>query len=335
MPFVKKYLLPRLVQYLVVIFIGATMVFIVPRLMPTDPVEQTLQRITIQGAFLDPEAISELRRTLQELYGLEGSMWSQYLVFWKRLFQGDFGPSFAQFPTPVITLIGTSLPWTVGLLVTTTLLAWILGNLLGGIAAYYSGRKWASLMENIAIVIRPIHYYIFALVLLLMFAYAIPVFPVSGGFSIGRSFRFSWSLVFDILKHAFLPALSLIIVNISTWFMTMRLLVSNVMADDYITYAQVAGVPNREVLFQYAIRNAIIPQVTALALSLGQVFGGALITETVFSYPGLGTLLYSSINSGDYNLIMGITLLSVIAVATGVLIMDLIYPLLDPRIRYQ
>ena len=262
-------------------------------------------------------------------------MGQQYITFWQRLFQGDFGPSFTQFPTPVIELVQRSLSWTIGLLVTSTVLSWVAGNLLGGLAAYYSGRRWATVMENIALVIRPIHYYIIALILLLLFAYAIPIFPVAGGTSIGRRFVLSWDLVLDILRHAFLPALSLVIVNTSTWFMTMRLLVSNVMAEDYIVYAQIAGVSHREILFQYAIRNAILPQITALAMSLGQIFGGALITETVFSYPGLGTLAYSSINSGDYNLIMGITLLSVVAVATGVLIMDLVYPLLDPRIRYE
>ena len=183
--------------------------------------------------------------------------------------------------------------------------------------------------------IRPIPYYIIALALLLLLAYAVPIFPVTGGFSIGRSFVFSWGLVLDILKHAFLPALSLAIVGTATWFMTMRLLVSNLLAEDYIVYAQIAGVQDGEILYNYAIRNAMLPQVTGLTLSLGQIFGGALITETVFSYPGLGTLLYSSINSGDYNLMMGITLLSVVAIATGVLIMDLIYPFLDPRIRYE
>lgn len=335
MPFLKKYLLPRIVQYIVVILIGTTMVFVVPRLMPTDPVQQTLQRITIQGAFLDPDAIDQLRETLEDLYGLKGGLASQYLTFWQRLFKGDFGPSFAQFPTPVMTLIRTSLPWTLGLLLTSTILSWIIGNILGGLAAYYSDRRWASIMENIAMVLRPIHYYIIALTLLLLFGYVIQLFPISGGFSIGRKFVFSWGLVWDILKHAFLPALSLIIVGTCSWFMTMRLLVSNLMAEDYVVYAQIAGVPDGEIASKYAIRNALLPQVTGLALSLGQIFGGALITETVFSYPGLGTLLYSSIHSGDYNLMMGITLLSVIAIATGVLIMDLIYPLLDPRIRYD
>ena len=335
MPFLKKYLLPRLVQYIVVILIGTTMVFVVPRLMPTDPVQQTLDRITVQGAFLDPSAIDQLRSTLEDLYGLKGGLMSQYVSFWQRLVKGDFGPSFAQFPTPVMSLIRTSLPWTVGLLLTTTVLSWILGNILGGLAAYYHDRPWAVAMENVAMVIRPIHYYILALGLLMLFGYLIQIFPISGGFSIGRKFVFSWALVWDILKHAFLPALSLIIVGVGSWFMTMRILVSNLMAEDYVTYAQIAGVSDREIASKYAIRNALLPQVTGLALSLGQIFGGALITETVFSYPGLGTLLYSSINSGDYNLMMGITLLSVIAIATGVLLVDLIYPLLDPRIRYD
>ena len=166
--------------------------------MPVDPVQQTLQRITIQGAFLDPRAIEQIRETLLELYGLKGSLMEQYFALWRRLLRGDFGPSYVQFPTPVMTLIKISLPWTVGLLVTTTVLSWIVGNILGGIAAYYSHRRWAQLMENIAMLIRPIPYYIIALALLLLLAYAVPIFPVTGDFpsAAASSSAGAWSWIF-------------------------------------------------------------------------------------------------------------------------------------------
>jgi len=333
--FFKRYLLPRIIQYLVVIFIGTTVVFIVPRLMPTDPIQQTIERVTMQGTYIDPDAVEELKETLKELYGLKGTLSEQYAMFWKRLFKGDFGPSFAQFPTPVMDLISISLPWTTILLLLTTLLSWVIGNILGGLAGYFSHYRWARILEGIAMFIRPIPYYIVALGLLILFAFILPIFPVVGGASIGSEFKLSWSLIIDIIKHAFLPALSLIIVGTSTWFITMRLIVSNIVTEDYVSYAQSGGVSNREIVFHYVIRNGLLPQITGLALSLGQIFSGALITEQVFSYPGIGTLLYRSISTGDYNLMMGITILSIIGIATGVLIIDIVYPLFDPRIRYE
>lgn len=335
MLFFKSYLLPRIIQYLVVILIGTTVVFVVPRLMPTDPVQKTLELVALQGTYIDPEAVEKIRETLKELYGLKGSLFEQYIAFWKRLFKGDFGPSFAQFPTPVIDLIRISLPWTTILLLTTTLLSWLIGNILGGLAGYFSNKRWARILEGVAMTIRPIPYYIISLGLLIIFAFVFPIFPLGGGFSIGRGMHLTLDLILDILKHAFLPALSLLLVGGSVWFMTMRLLISNVVREDYVLYAQMAGVPRREIVFKYAIRNALLPQITGLALSLGQIFSGALITEQVFAYPGMGTLLYNSVSRGDYNLLMGITLLSIIGIATGVLIIDLIYPLFDPRIRYK
>lgn len=335
MLFIKKYLLPRILQYLLVIFVGVTIVFIVSRLMPADPIEQALSRITMMGASLDPAAADELRNTLRELYGLEGSLSHQYFALWGRLFRGDFGPSLFQFPVPVIDLIKTSLPWTIGLLVSTTIISWILGNILGGLTGYFSEKRWSKILDNVVMVIRPIPYYIFALILLIVFAYIFPLFPSVGGFSVGRVVTFNWNFLLDIIRHAFLPALSLIILGVATNFMTMRLLVSNIVAEDYVTYARCGGLKDNKIAFKYVIRTGLLPQITGLALSLGQIFGGALITEIVFSYPGLGTLLYSSINSGDYNVIMGVTILSIVGIATGVLIIDLIYPLFDPRIRYR
>lgn len=335
MLFIKRYLLPRIVQFLVVVFVGITIVFFVPRLTPVDPVQQVISRITAQGAFLDPAAVDAMRKSLTEMYGLEGNMFQQYFAFWGRLFKGDFGPSLFQFPTPVIDLIMISLPWTAGLLITTTIISWIIGNLLGGLAGYFKNKTWAKTLDNISMVLRPIPYYIFALLLLILFAYLIPIFPSAGGYSVGRKIGFNWPFISDLLIHSFLPAMSLVILGIAANFMTMKLIVSNIVAEDYVMYAKAGGLKESTIAFKYVIRNGLLPQITGLALSLGQIFGGALITEIVFSYPGLGTLLYGAINSGDYNLIMGVTSLSVVGIAGATLIIDLIYPLFDPRIRYR
>jgi len=333
--FLKRYLLPRLLVYFLVIFLGITLIFIIPRLMPTDPVQEMINTITSQGAYLDPEAIKKLEDTLRELYGLKGSLWEQYINLWKRLFKGDFGPSFFQFPTPVIDLIKQSLPWTLGLLTITTITSWVLGLILGGFVGYFYKKKWAKLIDGIAMVIRPIPYYILALTLLILFAYIFPIFPIGGGASIGRTFQFNWCFIWSVIKHGFLPAMSLIIIGTAVWLQTTRLIVQNILAEDFVIYAKSAGLRERKIALRYTIRNAMLPQITGLTLSLGQIFSGALITEVVYSYPGLGTLAYNAINSGDYNLLMGITTISIIAIATGMLVIDLIYPFFDPRIRYR
>jgi peptide/nickel transport system permease protein len=335
MTFVRGYLIPRLFQYVLVIFVGVTAVFIIPRLSPTDPVQRTITQLRSMGGSLDSASMNAFIEDLNELYGLEGSMLQQYGAFWQRLFRGDFGVSFFQFPTPVSELIAISLPWTLGLLLTTTVLAWTIGNIVGGVAGYYSRARWSRILDTITMVIRPLPYYIFAFALLLLPAYVFQLFPVSGGTDIGRQIEFNLPTILDILKHAFLPALSLVLLGAAVWFQTMKLVVQNVNGEDFVQYAKLGGVKEGKIVSRYVIRNAMLPQITGLALVLGQIFSGALITEIVFSYPGLGTLLYNAIITGDYNLIMGITALSIVAITTAILVIDLLYPLFDPRVRYN
>jgi len=318
-----------------VIFVGITIVFFIPRLSPVDPVMQLINSIRMQGAYLDPKSAEAMTKSLRELYGLEGSLFEQYLAFWGRLFKGDFGPSLFRFPVPVIKLIKDSLPWTVGLLSVSTILSWLIGNILGGIVGYYYEKRWARIIENIAMVIRPIPYYIFALIILVIFAYLLKWFPLGGGVPIGVTPSFSLKFIIELIRYAFLPLLSMLVLGIAVTLQTMRLIVSNIVKEDFVTYAKAAGVKDRIIAFKYVIRNAMLPQITNLALSMGQIFSGALITEIVFSYPGLGTLLYNAINTGDFNLIMGITSLSIIGISTFILIIDFLYPLFDPRIRYK
>lgn len=334
MTFIKRYLIPRLIQYILVIFLGITAVFIIPRLLPNDPVAGTIAALRSRGSTLDPASVDELIADLTEMYGLKGSWLEQYGDFWVRLAHADFGVSFLQFPTPVNKLIGTALPWTLGLLLTSTAINWTLGNIIGGLAGYYSRKRWSRTLDAIAMVVRPLPYYIFAFALLLLLGYVVRWFPISGGTDFGRKFAFNWPFIMDVLKHSFLPALSLVILGGAVNFQTMKLMVQNVNAESFVQYAKLGGVTEDRIVSKYVIRNAILPQVTGLALSLGQIFSGALITEIVFTYPGLGSLLYNAIVSGDYNLIMGITALSIVAITTAILVVDLLYPLLDPRVRY-
>ncbi len=335
MRFVKLYLIPRLIQYFLVIFLGITAVFFIPRFMPTDPVERMISELKSRGSYLDPATIDKLIADLTEMYGLEGSWGEQYLAFWQRLFRGDFGASFFQFPTPVIKLIGKALPWTLGLLMTSMILSWTIGNIIGGVAGYYSRKRWSRALDTLSMLIRPLPYYIFAFSLLILFAYLLRLFPISGGVSIGRRLAFNWSTILDILRHAFLPLLSQVILGWAVTLQTMKLIVQNVNAESFVQYAKLGGVTEGKIIWRYVIRNALLPQITGLALSFGQIFSGALIVEIVFSYPGVGSLLYNAIVTGDYNLIMGITSLSIVAITTAILVVDLLYPLFDPRIRHK
>lgn len=334
MAFVKRYLIPRLVQYFLVIWLGITVVFLIPRLTPNDPVMRMIGEMRGRGSTLEPGAMDGIIRDLTQMYGLEGSWLDQYWAFWGRLFKGDFGVSFFQFPTRVNKLIFNAMPWTLGLLLTTTAISWIGGNIIGGLAGYYSRKSWSRILDAIAMVVRPLPYYIFAFGLLLLFAYVVRWFPITGGASLGAIPSFTWAYIKNVLWHSFLPALSLSVLGGAVTFQTMKLIVQNVNAENFVQYAKMGGVTEDRIVGKYIIRNALLPQITGLALSMGQIFSGALITEIVFGYPGLGMLLYRAIINGDYNLIMGITLFSIIGITTAILIVDLTYPLFDPRVRY-
>ena len=328
------YLLGRLGQFALVVFIGINIAFIVTHATPIDPVEQSIAAATQFGS-TSPEAIALMRQSLSELYGLEGSLAEQYASFWRRVAVGDFGPSLSAFPTPVSVLIGRALPWTVSLLVVSTLLTWALGNLLGGLAGYYRKNPALRLAGLLAMAFHPIPYYIVAFLLLIVFGYLWPVLPISGGYKMNMARDWSWEFIGSLLSHAILPICSLALVGLGGWFMGMRSLVSNVVTEDYVTYAELGGVKRGRILGSYVMRNALVPQVTGLAMSLGAIFNGAIITEQVFGYPGVGTLLVSAVHVGDYSLVLGITTVSIVAVSLAVLLIDLLYQLLDPRVKVR
>ena len=322
----------RLAQFLLVVFIGINIAYLVTHASPIDPVEQSISAVTSFGNTA-PDAIEQMRNSLRELYGLGGTPVQQYLTFWKRILSADFGPSLSAFPTPVGALIGRALPWTAGLLTVSTLIAWVLGNLLGGLAGYYRQSRGLKLMGVIAMGLHPIPYYILAMLLLILFGFIWPVLPISGGATMNLPQTLTPEFVWSVLQHAILPALSLILIGVGSWFLGMRSLVSNVLAEDYVVYAELAGVKSWRILTSYVMRNALVPQVTGLAMSLGGIFNGAVITEKVFGYPGLGSLLVDAVYAGDHGLVLGVTTVSILGVSAGVLAIDLLYPLLDPRVK--
>lgn len=332
---VLRYISARLLSYLLVVFIGVTIVFFVPRFTPVSAAEAIISQAYSQGSFLDPDAAEAMRENLLESFGLQGTLLEQYGGFWSRALTGNFGPSFSVFPTPVSQLILEALPWTVGLLVVSSLIAWTLGNLMGLFAGYFErGAGW-RIMEAFAVAIYPVPYYILGLALILGVSYLFPRFPIGvGGVAIGLEPGLSLAFLLSALQNALLPALSIVLVSYGWWFLSMKALTEGLKREDYVVFAETMGLKRRTILGRFVLRNAMLPQVTQLALSLGSVFSGALLTEVLFAYPGLGTLLYTAAANGDYNLLVGIAALSVVAVATAGLLLDLCYPLLDPRVRY-
>ena len=333
--FILRYLIPRFLQFLTIIFVGITVTFIIPRLSPTDPVEAQISMMMARGASLDPQSVASMRAALTDMYGLSGSPIEQYFAFWGRLFRGDLGPSLANFPAPVSGMIGQAMPYTLSLLIPAVLISWVFGNLFGTWSSYYPKNKILSVIEVLGQAVRPIPYYIVAIVLLVVFAFFIPILPFSGAYDIGT--RPSWTLAFFLtyIKHSILPASTLILVGFGGWFIGMKSLTSNIISEDYVVYAETTGMKESKILSQYIMRNALLPQITGLAMSLGTVFSGALIMEVVFGFPGIGSLTMAAVFRNDYSMIMGIAIYSIIGVAVTVFLMDLIYPLFDPRVRYQ
>ncbi|MCE7981415.1 MAG: ABC transporter permease [Caldilinea sp. CFX5] len=325
-----QYIAQRLLTYVMVLFIGISITFFLPRFMPSDPIEGYIAQMQNQaGQSMEAETVEELRASLKQLYGLEGSLFSQYVRYLERvLLRFDFGPSFTSFPRPVSEIIFTALPWTLGLLIVTTILSWTLGNLIGLVAGYFHNNRFATLLEVFGVVLYPIPYYILALMLILLLAYTWKIFPLSTTIRSGASFS-------TILYNSALPALTLITAGFGWNILSMKSLAFATKEEPYVTFARLKGVPHWTRMTSYVFRTALLPQVTALVLSLGTIFNGALLTEMLFSYPGLGLVMRTAVGSGDYNLLYGAITMTIIAVSTAALVIDLIYPLFDPRIRYR
>ena len=326
-----KFFLTRTLTLLLIILIGMTAVFFIPRLMPSDPVEAALSKMSADVGQLEPEAYDKMREVLAQNFGLEGTMWEQYTAFIKRVvLTQDFGVSLSKYPTPVMTLIGKSLPWTMGLMLSSMIIAWLIGNTIGLLAGFRKNNISSKIFEGISIVLYPLPYYVFAVLLLMLFGYLIPIFPLN---TIITGAPWSWEFIGKVIKASILPALSILLINIGWWMLSMKTLTQGIVEEDYIVFAKLKGIAKRGIMWNYVAPNGALPQVTAVALQLGTVMSGALVLEILFSYPGMGKLIYDAIASSDYNLILGAITVTILAVSLAAYLIDLLYPLLDPRIR--
>ena len=329
----QKYFLLRLMTWALTILIGVTFVFFIPRLFPSDPVENMIGQIRSRSGQMDPAELESLRRSMRIQFGLEGSLFDQYLSFlWKGLLHFDFGPSLGNFPTPAREIIGRNLPYTVGLSLFSTLLAWIIGNVIGLLAGFRKNKRYSRILEGIAICIYPIPYFLVALVLQIIFAFILKWFPLQSNvnFLAGTAV-----FIASLIKVSILPGISLLLVGTGWWIISMKSLSGTTSEEDFVLYARYRGVREGKIGRNYVFRNSILTQVTALAMSLGGVFSGAIMTEIIFGYPGVGLLIQKAILQSDYNMILGCITISIVAISTATLIADLVYPFIDPRIRYS
>jgi peptide/nickel transport system permease protein len=327
-----RYLGERFIIFVATVIISVTVVFLVPRLVPGDPLGAIyLNLASVGGSLGGGELIAEYTR----LFGLDKSLWEQYISFLRELARGNLGYSIGSFPSQVTDLLRAALPWTVGLLAATTLISWVLGSIIGAVVGW-RGRKsrFFQALVPIALVLYTTPYYILALILVFLLAFYWRIFPLSGAYSVGVVPNYSLSFALDVLRHATLPALSIILVSLGWWFLSMRSLITTLKGEDFILNAEAMGLKEGRILWGYAFRNALLPQATGLAISLGNIVGGALITEVIFAYPGVGWLIFTSIKSLDFPVIQGGVLLIVFSVALANFIIDIAYPLIDPRIRH-
>ncbi len=328
-----KYFGLRLMAWALTIWIGVTFIFFIPRMFPSDPVENMIGQMQARSGQMDPEQKEALRKSLRVQFGLEGSLLEQYGSFlWKGLLHFDFGPSLMNYPTDTGQIISQYLPYTVGLSLTSTILAWIIGNIIGLLAGFRKNKRYSKILEGIAICIYPIPYFIVALVLQIFFAFILGWFPLQSTFNTNAGF---FEYLVSVLKTSILPAISLLLVGTGWWIISMKSLAGTTSEEDFVLYARYRGLSEGKIGRSYVFRNSILTQVTALAMSLGGVFNGSIMTEIIFGYPGVGKLIQNAILQSDYNMILGCITISIVAISTTTLIADLIYPFIDPRIRYS
>ena len=332
MPF--AYVARRFGVFLLIVWLAATLNFFLPRLSGQDPVHTKLLQQAALGGYVQA-GIEEMTREYERRFGLDKPLWRQYASYLGNVARGDFNYSIANYPRTVRELIADALPWTIGLLGITTLLSFAIGSVLGALLAWPRAPRWMLWLMPPLWALHAIPFFLLGLILTYLFAFQIPLLPIFGGYSAGAVPALSWSFVGDVVSHAALPALSIILVATGGWALGMRGMMVTTMGEDYVTFAEAMGLRPATIFLRYCLRNAILPQVTALALALGQILSGAVLVEVIFGYPGIGTLLFQAIRENDHFVIQGIVFIVVVALGFATLVLDLLYPWLDPRISYR
>lgn len=329
------YLIRRLILFVVVVWVAATINFVLPRLSGGNAIRSQLTQQAAQGGYVQSN-IDQMVAEFDKEFGLDKPLWQQYVLYLWDISHLEFGFSMANYPTRVSTLMGQALPWTLALLGLSTALAFSLGIFLGALMAWPKTPRFVvNVLLPPFLTLSAVPYYMLGLVLLWVFAFQNHLLPIFGAYTPGSipnwsDFEF-WK---DVAIHMVLPALSIVLSALGFWALGMRAMMVTVQHDDYVQFAEAKGLKNKTVFFRYASRNALLPQVTALGLTIGHILSGALLVEIVFSYPGIGNLLYHSIRSYDYFAIEGIVFGVIVSITLATLVLDLVYPKIDPRITY-
>jgi peptide/nickel transport system permease protein len=321
-----SFIVRRLVFYVVAAWVALTINFAIPRLVPGNAVESIMSKFTD----LQPSAYRAIEAMLG--VGNAGSIWHQYWAYLVDVAHFNLGTSSSEFPAQVSTLLGEALPWTIILVGSATVIAFVVGTALGIVAGWRHGGGLDRVLPGLMF-LQAIPYFFFALILLELFAVKLHVFPIGQGYDQGLIPGWHWDFLSSAIYHSLLPALTIVLTSVAGWMLQMRNVMITTVGEDYVVAAQAKGLPNRRVVFTYAARNAILPQLQGFGLAIGFVVSGALIMEIVFSYPGIGLLLINAVSSDDYALTQGIFLVITFAVLLANLIVDLIIVFVDPRAR--
>jgi peptide/nickel transport system permease protein len=323
-----SFILRRLAFYVVAAWVAITLNFFIPRAVPGNPVQTILSKY--------PDLTPQAYKALSQMIGgalQHGSLWSQYTAYLSDVFHFNFGTDLASFPTPVSQILDQAIPWTLILVGTATVIAFLLGTLLGILAGWRHG-GWLDRSLPVLTFLQAIPYFFLALVLLDIFAVKVHWFPLAQGYNAEvYTAGWHWGFIVNAVDHSLLPALTIVLTSVAGWMLQMRNVMITTIGEDYVIAAQAKGLSNHRVIFTYAARNALLPQLQGFGLALGFVVSGAIVMEIVFSYPGIGLLLFNAVTSNDYPLMQAIFLLITFAVLIANLIVDLVIVLFDPRVR--
>lgn len=327
------YFLRRLGIFFLTIWIAATIIWLIPHLAPGDPISAMVQRMVSRSGFVENSA--EIIAAWKEKFGLNDPLPVQYLRFLGNIVHLDFGYSMNNFPITVSELIGEYLPWTMGLLVVAVTITFLLGNFLGAIMVWRKTPRLITMLIPVGMLMTSLPSILAALFLTYVFAFLLNWFPLQYAYDASSvQPGLTPQFIGSVLQHGFLPALSIVVVSFGYWTLGMRGMMITVEGEDYMSLARAKGLKPFYLLYRYMVRNAILPQITAFAITLGTLVSGQTLVEYAFSYQGMGQLIYTAILNQDYPVIEGATFILIFMTALAVLIIDLIYPLIDPRISY-
>jgi peptide/nickel transport system permease protein len=325
----KKYFLNKLAWLLVTFVFAFLLNFILPRLMPGDPVAAITARLA-QG-MSNTTGIQKIYQQYADLFGTQKPILEQFFLYVKNVSQGNFGFSFSQYPRTVADIIGSSIWWTMCLQFPAIIVGWIIGNTLGALAAYLR-KGFDKVLMPVSIFVSNFPAFGMAIILMVVFGVGLKWFPTSGGYGFDMMPNFSAGFIFSVIVHYQLPFWSIVLIAIGGQAIGMRSMSIYELNADYVKYARFLGIPDRKIVF-YVFRNAMLPQITGLALSIGTMVGGALVAEIIFSYPGLGYTLLTSVTGQDYPLISAATLIITAMVLSANFLIELLYGIIDPRIK--